>query len=142
VTDAGPLGTDQILISSTIIKSIGVGYWNHEQRRVNTVMYKTIEAFENFFISVRDKISEGTQVLASALEQGLEQVLNDESNPLGHVLLEWKQKWDDFFIHFEEGKRFFEQNIVLNDLVDLFGTFGRNISQGWDEFMQAIQNKT
>jgi len=129
------MGIDQLQMSSVIIKSVGLGYWNHiiqEQKRVNVLMYNSmIEAVETWFTMIREKINQGGQVLdthvdriTSAFEQVLEQILNDESNPLGIILMEWKQKWDDFFFNF----------LIINDWTELWDGLGRNIPQGWGEF--------
>ena len=128
------MGIDQLQMSSVIIKSVGLGYWNHiiqEQKRVNVLMYNSIEAVETWFTMIREKINQGGQVLdthvdriTSAFEQVLEQILNDESNPLGIILMEWKQKWDDFFFNF----------LIINDWTELWDGLGRNIPQVWSEF--------
>jgi hypothetical protein len=139
------MGIDQLQMSSVIIKSVGLGYWNHiiqEQKRVNVLIYNSIEAVETWFTVIREKINQGGQVLdthvdriTSAFEQVLEQILNDESNPLGIILMEWKQKWDDFFFNFEiQGRKFLEENLIINDWTELWDGLGRNIPQGWGEF--------
>ena len=118
------------------------------------MMYYTMVAVENWFTMISQKVYEGSQVLdthvdriTSALEQGIEQLLNDESNPLGIILVDMKQKWDHLFSQFEiQGKKFLEDNLVINDWAHLLNDLGRNISQGWDEFhrkyLTMIQSKT
>jgi len=140
------MGIDQMLISSVIIKSIGLGYWNHfvqEQKRVNLFMYNTIEAVETWFTMIREKIHQGGQILdthvdriTSAFEQGIEQILSDEMNPLRNILIDWRQKLDEFLNNFEfQGRKILEDNLVMNnDWSELWHGLGRNISQGWDEF--------